>query len=422
MAIKFFVDEDGRALSKKPKNQKVATTAVPREFIPIDYVSDVELATYAGLGYTMIFDIECYINYFLIGFKCVETGKYVIFEDSPDSSIELDKLNWMIWHFRLVGFNSWNYDIPMLFLSLRGYKAAMLKHYSNILIPPERQDGKQERVNWRKEFNLMIPHGLNHIDLIEVCPLKGSLKKYAARIHAKRIQDLPYDPHQQLSFEEAEHTKNYCLGSDLVATESIFNQLAEQLKLRYDLSDKYNIDLRSKSDAQIAEAVIKSEVKKKTGREVKRETIGAGTQFRYEPPAFLKFDTVGMQEKFQIVKDMVFEITEDGKLSMPESLLNLELSIGNTVYKLGKGGLHSKEKCASYDTKNGMLLVDSDVESYYPRLILNSGVFPDAIGPVFLEVFDELVTRRIVAKAKVKELKAERKKLKEMLNAIDKTS
>lgn len=411
MAIKFFVDDEGRALSKKPKNQKVATTAVVREFIPIDYASDVELSTYGGLGYTMIFDIECYVNYFLIGFKCVETGKYVIFEDSPDSSIQLDKLYWMIWNFRLVGFNSWNYDIPMMFLALRGYKAAMLKHYSNILIPPERQDGKQERVNWRKEFNLMIPHGLNHIDLIEVCPLKGSLKKYAARIHAKRIQDLPYNPHQQLSFEEAEHTKNYCLGSDLIATEIIFIELAEQMKLRYDLSDKYNIDLRSKSDAQIAEAVIKSEVKKKTGREVKRETIGAGTQFRYEPPAFLKFDTVGMQEKFQVVKDMVFEITEEGKLSMPESLLDLELSIGSTVYKLGKGGLHSKEKCASYDTKNGMLLVDSDVESYYPRLILNSGLFPEAIGSVFLEVFEELVDRRLTAKREKNKIDADSLKI-----------
>ncbi len=415
MVMKFFVDHTGKAVSKKPKAQPVSTTPVAREFIPILYADDVELASWSGLGYTMIFDIECFVNYFLIGFKCVETGKYVIFEDSPGDSINLEKLTWLIWNFRLVGFNSRNYDIPMLFLALRGYKAETLKRYSNILIPEDKEDRRP--VNFRKEFNLIIPE-INHIDIQEVCPLNGSLKKYAARIHAKRLQDLPFDPYKTLTYEEAQFVKNYCLGSDIVATEQIFDELSEQFKLRYDLSNKYNTDLRSKSDAQIAEAVIFAETKRKTGKTVKRKEVEPGTRFKYKPPQFLNYQTVGMNQKFQIIKDMDFEITEEGKLSMPDSLKEMTMRIGDTFYKLGKGGLHSKEKCASYKAENGMMLVDIDVESFYPRLILNSGLYPEAIGPVFLEIFEEIVNRRLHAKGEAKRIKEEIKELNKQLKAI----
>lgn len=408
MAIKFFTDDNGNALTKKPKGQRVSTIPVVRDSIPIDYANDIELSSWAGLGYTMIFDIESYWNYFLIGCKCLETGKYVYFEDSPGESINLDKLSWLVWNFRFIGFNSISYDAPMLFLCLRGYKAERLKECSNILIPPY-EGKKPPRVDIKEKFNLYIPQSFNHIDLFNVAPLDGSLKKYAARLHAQRLQDLPFPPDATLTYDEAQHTKNYCLGSDIVATELMFRELAEQFKLRYDLTEKYAIDLRSKSDAQIAEAVIRSEVKRKTGRDIKRQQIGAGTQFQYKPPAFLSFDDVGMQTGFQRIKDMFFEITDEGKLSMPETLKSMELRIGKTVYKLGKGGLHSKEKCASYKAENGMMLIDIDVESFYPRLILNSGLYPEAIGPVFLEIFNEIVERRLTAKSNAKTIEAELK-------------
>lgn len=419
MAVKFFVDETGKALPKKPKGQRVSAKPVARSMIEIPYANDMELLSWAGKGYTLIFDIESYWNYFLIGFKCLETGKFIEFEDSPDTQINLDKLNWIVWNFRLVGFNSIHYDMPMLFLALRGYRAQRLKECTNILIPAEYDFN--HRVDLKQTFNLTIPPGIDHIDLFNVCPLKGTLKKRAARLHAKRLQDLPFDPHKVLTFDEAQHLKNYCLGSDIPATELIFNELSEQIRLRYDLSDKYAIDLRSKSDAQIAEAVIREEVKRKTGRKLKKAEFEPGSGFQYKPPAYLNFQHVGMQEVFKAAQEMYFEITEEGKLSMPEQLSNMEVRIGKTVYKLGKGGLHSKEKCASYKAENGMLLLDIDAESFYPRLILNSGLYPEAIGPIFLEIFEEIVNHRLDSKASAKRIKEQLKQIEDKLNEKYKT-
>lgn len=411
---KFFVDHLGRASPKKVK-PNVNKNPTVREFIPIAYMSDTELASYAGLGYTMLFDVESYINYFLIGFQCIETGKYVIFENSPDSVIQLDKLQWVLENFRLIGFNSYVYDMPMALLALRGYNAEMLKYYTNRLIR-KGPDGKNERVDWKEEFNLREPKW-NHIDLFNVCPLQGSLKKYAARLHAKRIQDLPYDVQKALTRDEADLVRNYCLGSDIPATGLIFSQLQEQIKLRCELSHKYEVDLRSKSDAQIAESVVKAEYHRRTGKRLKRDKKGAGTSFRYIPPPFLRFQSVGMQRVLNTVLSMDFEIDEDLKMGMPDALKELELQIGDTIYKFGKGGLHSKEKCKSYKAENGYLIIDSDVESYYPRLILNSGMYPEAIGPIFLEIFEELVNRRLAAKRDAAAAEKELKTLFDKLGA-----
>jgi len=410
---KFFVDSAGRASSKRVA-PKIDKTAVARSFVHIDYMTDDELQSLGGLGHTMIMDIESYPNYFLIGFRCEENGKYVDFEDCPGQSINLPKLEWILRNFRLITFNGWGYDIPMVLLALKGYNAEMLKYYTNKLIVKV-DDGKPMRVNWREDFNLKVPEWLDHIDLMEVCPLKGSLKKYGARLHAHRLQELPYDPHKTLMYEEAMNVKNYCLGSDIPATSLIFGQLKDQIKLRYDLSNKYNVDVRSRSDAQIAEAVIRAEVKRKLGRDVKRAQPAAGTKFRYQAPAYIKFQSVGMQRLFERIKQIDFEITEEGKLSNPEELKEMEFTIGKTTYKFGKGGLHSKEKCQAYKAENGYLIIDSDVESYYPKLILNSGLYPEAIGPVFLEIFKEIVDRRLTAKTNAKIAEEELKKLSEKL-------
>ena len=279
---KFFVNEDGYAVAKKPK-QIVKTVSVKREPIPIDYFTFDELITAGGKGYKMLFDIECFKNYFLIGFKCKELQKYWTFEITPFGGMDLQLLNWIIFNFQLIGFNSKKYDEIILMLSLRGYDAATLKEYSNRIIP--QKDIHQGLTPYKacEEFNLRLAK-IDHIDLIEVCPLQGSLKKYAARLMAPRIQDLPFDHNKELSFEEAEEVKNYCLGSDITATELIFDELSEQMQLRYNLTEKYGVDLRSKSDAQIAEAVFTKEIERITGKPVKKPNIPPGTEFQYVPP------------------------------------------------------------------------------------------------------------------------------------------
>ena len=101
----------------------------------------------------------------------------------------------------------------------------------------------------------------NTIDLIEVAPQSASLKLYGARLHCKKLQDLPYDPHVDLTREQADEVALYNIN-DLTTTNDLYNKLKPQLELRHNIGKQYGINVMSKSDAQIAEAIFKEELLK----------------------------------------------------------------------------------------------------------------------------------------------------------------
>ncbi|MCP4277707.1 MAG: hypothetical protein GY779_15275, partial [Gammaproteobacteria bacterium] len=78
--------------------------------------------------------------------------------------------------------------------------------------------------------------------------------------------------------------------------------------------------------------------------------------------------------------------------------LHRKIEFGNEQYKLGLGGLHSVDKPGSFYSDDDTVLFDIDVASYYPRIILNAGYYPAHIGPVFLDIYRNIVETRLAAK------------------------
>ena len=83
---------------------------------------------------------------------------------------------------------------------------------------------------------------------------------------------------------------------------------------------------------------------------------------------------------------------------MPAQLDGLLITIGASTYKLGIGGLHSREECIVYRSTETHVLRDNDVASYYPQLILNSGEWPPALGQAFLQEYEAIKLERLAAK------------------------
>ncbi len=114
-------------------------------------------------------------------------------------------------------------------------------------------------------------------------------------MHCKTMQDLPLPPDYILSREDAAVVRPYCCN-DLQNTELLFNELAPQIKLRVRMSEKYGIDLRSKSDAQVAEAVICKRLADKTGRYPKCPSFQQGLVLRYSVPDFVAYKSKELRE------------------------------------------------------------------------------------------------------------------------------
>lgn len=340
-------------------------------------------------GACFVFDIECYSNYFLIALRHITTDKHVIFEHSPDKPLDVDKLRWLVWRSCIVGFNSNNYDILMLTMALWGWTQAQLKALSDRII----HENFRAR-DFEKEYG-KIPQ-LNHIDLKEVAPLEGSLKLYGGRLHCKHMRELPYEPSTQLTREQAAEVLEYCCN-DLELTKLLLIELSPHIELRQNLGREYGRDMRSLSDAQVAEAIIGAELYKDCGVYPRRPKAAVKLA-RYQVPAYMAFQTPALQAALQTIASAEFPIQDNGSALMPEAVKNLRLHIGGSVYKMGIGGLHSQEKEVSYKADDETLLIDRDVASYYPRIVLNQGLFPKHLGPVFLRTYSGIVDKRLAAK------------------------
>lgn len=396
----FFDSDDftSRMLKTKKGTSLDRLTYPEIELRPYVEFTPEELAR-LPIGHPMIYDVETYKNYFIVSFKDMESNKVVSFERSPDSDFDGQRLMWMMFKFCTIGFYSLSYDLTMVCAAAAGFSCATLKAISDAMIV---QNERPRDV--AKQFGFRIPYDLlNQIDLVEVAPLEGGLKLYAARLQAPRLQDLPFDPHKILTREEARIIKFYNVN-DLDNTQLLYQELLPELKLRETLGKEYNQDLRSKSDAQIAEAVICSELAKILG-EYPSKPRNEVSSVQYQAPSWVGYVSPELRNAVDAIEAATFLLDGNGSPMWPQGLgeqdgdsWSLKVRIGGTVYKLGMGGLHSQESCIAHIADADTLLIDRDVASYYPRIILNERLFPKHLGTAFLDVYEGLVNKRLAAK------------------------
>lgn len=341
-----------------------------------------------------LLDVECYRNYFLLKVRRVSDGKTVNLEQYEGVKFDVARARQILNYHETISFNGRNYDLYMAFLAMKGLSCEQLKEWSDRIILGNMRPWEVER-----EANFRIPYSLRHIDLIEVAPGQASLKIYGGRLHSRKMQDLPIEPDATILAHERPLLSNYC-GNDLDTTGDLLGKLTEQLELRRMLGKRYGIDLMSKSEAQIAEAVIKQRLIELTGNVPEKPPFRPGTKFKYVPPKSLKFMSKRLQEMLTMVANTEFRVGKSGSVEMPASLDDYAVEIGNGVYRMGIGGLHSSEESTTHYADDDTLIIDRDVASYYPRIILNNRFYPEHLGEDFLTVFDTIVEERLEAKKK----------------------
>lgn len=340
-----------------------------------------------------ILDLEIYKDYFLAMFRKVHKPEVLACELFDGHPLQVDSLRHLLAGFQIVTFNGNNFDIPLLSLALTGADCATIKAACDAIIQNNLKPWDVE-----KKFRFKLLQDLDHVDLIEVAPGQASLKIYGARLHCERLQDLPFEPSASIAPEQRQVIREYC-AKDLVNTEMLYKHLLPQIELREQMSARYGMDLRSKSDAQIAEAVIVDEVSKVMGAPVIRPEVAYGTTFKYTRPACIQFTTKPLKDFVDLIAGLEFALTANGSAGLPKELDEAPIRIGETVYKMGIGGIHSQEKSTAHVADNDYMLIDRDVASYYPAIILANGWAPDHMGKAFTKSYRAIVERRLEAKA-----------------------
>lgn len=345
----------------------------------------------------VVLDIESYPNYFLLAIKNIESGKVNTFELRGEfetfSKQTIAILDSQIKRCRSVGFNSLNYDIPMFRFALREASCLSLFEFGDKII---RNQWKFWRSN--KEYGFKNTLDYDHVDLTEPAPgVFIGLKKYGARMHSHTIQDLPYPPGSTLTAEQQDNVLTYC-ENDLDLTIDLYNAIKSDLDLREQIGKDYMIDVMSKSGAQVAEAIFEDSLPEWK----KADKLPDNYRAQYSAPACIRFDSDNLRDLLELLEDHQYEIGNDGKPKLPPRLK--PIVIGETSYKPGLGGLHSKEKNRAVIAQADEYLIDSDVTSYYPSIICTQGLYPLHLSDKFKGVYKEILVSRLAAKKRVGEI------------------
>lgn len=354
---------------------------------------------------TLIGDTECFHGFWSIGFERVSDGRVRTFELSrrttPDQWTERrETIRQIMLQNRTVGYNWRGYDLIMIAYMLQGANNEQLKSASDRIIQGNMRPWDAERM-----LDIRIPQGWDAIDLIEPQPNAfASLKALAGRLHAPKMQDLPYPPDAWLTDEQIDETMLYMVN-DLNNTRLVWDALQEPINSRIALTEKHGIDLRSKSDAQIGEAIVRKQVEALTGQRVEKVETPPGTVFKYHLPDFISFGNPELQEIANRLRTTEFIVGGNGKAELPGWLDGKLVTIGESTYAMGIGGLHSTESNRSVLSDHEHVLIDADVAAFYPEIILRSGLYPKALGPHFVTAYRGIKEGRVTAKRRAKEIK-----------------
>ena len=211
---------------------------------------------------------------------------------------------------------------------------------------------------------------LNHWDN----PAKrSSLKWIQYTMDWHNIVDMPIHHTSHIHEDEIPEIIRYCIN-DVKSTKQIMQLSKEQINLRKALTDEYNIDLFSASEPRISKELFLLFLSKSTGirksnlrqMRTKREQI----IFKDIILPYIEFKTATFQnllKKFQEVVLYPGETKGGFKYSVQYKGVKTDY---------GLGGIHGARASKVYNSTEDMVIITSDVVSFYPNLAIRNGWAP----------------------------------------------
>ena len=332
---------------------------------------------------TWVFDTEVFKNLGLFCAQELETERrFHVFRDEVNSVETLEKF--IDEADDLIGFNSAYFDDVIVNAWLSGCSEAEMKQYANDMIEG---GAKPWQINRSLNYS-----GFSSVDIMGASPGFVGLKALGARMHMTQLQDLPIPHNAIVSAAERQLILDYC-WNDVETTVELVTQLEDQLMLRVRMSHEYGEDLRSRSDAQLAERSLSITL----GLQKKENAVPA--LVTYTPPSFLKFTDPDMQSLLERTAQHSFEVNRgNGHVKLPDFLGGKPVQFGGGSYQLGVGGIHSTHDKKVCHVAGDDVIADIDAASFYPSIIIECGFVPSELGERFTNEFKSIYERRLKAK------------------------
>ena len=211
---------------------------------------------------------------------------------------------------------------------------------------------------------------LNHWDN----PAKrSSLKWIQYTMDWINIIDMPIAHTSEILESQIPEIINYCIN-DVRSTKQIMHLSKEHINLRRALTEEYNIDLFSASEPRISKELFLHFLSKHTG--IKKYEL---RQMRTHRPQivvndiilpYVEFKTATFQNLLKKFKEVVIYPGET------KGGFKYSAQYKGVKSDYGLGGIHGARTSRVYESTEDMIIMTSDVTSFYPNLAIRNGWAP----------------------------------------------
>jgi hypothetical protein len=207
---------------------------------------------------------------------------------------------------------------------------------------------------------------LNHWDN----PAKmSSLKWIQFSMDWKNIMDMPIHHSHEIKANQIPEIITYCIN-DVKSTKQIMLLSKEQISLRGNLTAEYDIDLFSASEPRISKELFLHFLSKETG--IRKYDL---KQMRTHRPSivvknvilpYINFKTATFQNLLHKFQDVVIYPGET------KGGFKYSAQYKGVKTDYGLGGIHGARKAGVYESNEDMVIMTSDVTSFYPNLAIRN--------------------------------------------------
>ena len=362
---------------------------------------------------TVTFDIETMQELFLVGIYDPHTDDYFEFEVSKwanelDSFVRFTEAHkddyW-------VGYNNLRFDSQVIEHIFRNYehwyditgleicaliaqKAADVIHDANYDVFPEY---REEQLSLKQLDLFKLSHFDNKNRMV-------SLKRLEFEMDLENIEEMPIH-HTRVNMTEAEIqlTKDYC-KNDVMSTYEFYKITTgdtehplykgnNQVQLRQDIEEEFGIPCLNYSDSKIGDEMIKKyycQEKRINYNELPRKGY-----FRKDIAVknciakYVEFKTPQLKDFLKGMKQRTMKMQDEFLES---------IHFHNNEYTFARGGLHTVNGPKVFEATDDVEIIDWDVSSYYPAIIINNKRFPAHLGIEFLRGYQQMFEKRLELK------------------------
>lgn len=378
-----------------------------------------------------VYDIEVFPNVFHCTVKNTETGELHKFEISCRSN-QLDEL---VEFFHTIntnhtfgdlyttdiqfntdklfcGYNNLHYDNAIINYIIDYYNTMKYKGYRTICrsifnLSKVITNSSEDDINaWKKWKYMVCFDSFDLLTMLYSNKLRVGLKEIQVTMQYKNVQKFVTDWQADLPESQIDSMIEYNIN-DVNSTEELLNRCKKDIDLRIAIEDEYGVRVLSKDGVNIGMKILTQKYLEKTGQtwwDIKdlRSPMSVIPLNAVILP-FIKYDSPILQK---VLADMKSQIVSPGRKGYENKFVFEGLQ-----YSVGVGGIHSVNKPEIIIPKEDELLIDIDVASLYPSMLIEYGFYPKHLGPEFLEVYKQIKDERIEAKHNGNKVKNETLKL-----------